>query len=94
MEYPLLNGCLIFTNYIGRFFVSGTKRKSIGYAFLLLSTLLFSGVAGSASDSNLESYSLPVSGKTIDIDGNDKFDALTAEYVRTVGNTSDFWSSS
>jgi hypothetical protein len=57
--------------------VSGPKRKSIGYAFLLLSTLLFSGVAGSASDSNLESYSHPISGMTIDIDGNGKSDALT-----------------
>ena len=70
------------------------KYTPFSYALLLTFTLVFSGVAGSNSDSNLESYSLPVSGKTIDIDGNDKFDALTAEYVRTVGNTSDFWSSS
>ena len=38
---------------------------------------MFSGVAGSNSDSNLEYYPLPVSGNTIDIDGNVKFDALT-----------------
>tara|TARA_B110000503_G_scaffold127664_1_gene197658 strand:- start:684 stop:968 length:285 start_codon:yes stop_codon:yes gene_type:complete len=38
---------------------------------------VFSGVAGSNSDSNLEYYPLPVSGNTIDIDSNVKFDALT-----------------
>ena len=38
---------------------------------------MLSGFAGSNSDSNLEYYPLPVSGNTIDIDGNVKFDALT-----------------
>ena len=53
------------------------KYTPFSYALLLTFTLVFSGVAGSNSDSNLESYSLPVSGDTIDIDGNGKFDALT-----------------
>ena len=53
------------------------KYTPFSYALLLTFMLVFSGVAGSNSDSNLESYSLPVSGKTIDIDGNGKFDALT-----------------
>jgi|SaaInlStandDraft_1057018.scaffolds.fasta_scaffold05644_2 hypothetical protein len=53
------------------------KYTPFSYALLLTFTLVFSGVAGSNSDSNLESYSLPVSGNTIDIDGNGKFDALT-----------------
>ena len=38
---------------------------------------MFSRVGGSNSDSNLEYYPLPVSGNTIDIGGNGKFDALT-----------------
>ncbi len=53
------------------------KYTPFSCALLLTFTLVFSGVAGSNSDSNLESYSLPVSGNTIDIDGNGKFDALT-----------------
>jgi len=60
-----------------RMSVSYRKYTPFSYALLLSFALVFSGVAGSNSDSNLESYSLPVSGKTIDIDGNDKFDALT-----------------
>ena len=45
------------------------KYTPFSYALLLTFTLVFSGVAGSNSDSNLESYSLPVSGDTIHIGG-------------------------